>query len=212
MRRGSSHSFMLGSGTEDGYILLAVLLMAALVLISLSIAAPRVAMELRRDKEEEAIHRANQYVRAIQLFHRSVGRYPLNIEELENTGNKRFLRKRFINPLSNKGDWRLIHYGQALQFHSFLSTPSTGDISAPIGDPSIGVAAHTLPSPTGLYEAPPNAAAAPMNTSAMDGTDAVIGVGIPIHHSSIVAYHQQDSYDRWQFIYDPHFDWTRTTR
>ena len=51
-------------------MLLAVIVMVALVLIALAVAAPVVARDLRRDKEVESMHRAEQYVRAIRLYQR----------------------------------------------------------------------------------------------------------------------------------------------
>ncbi len=50
---------------EEGYMLLAVVVMVALVLVALAIAAPEIAKDLRRDKELESQRRANQYVRAL---------------------------------------------------------------------------------------------------------------------------------------------------
>ncbi len=49
-------------------MLLAMVVAIFLVLVALSVAAPRMARELRREREVEAVHRGNQYVRAIQLY------------------------------------------------------------------------------------------------------------------------------------------------
>ncbi|MDE3105762.1 MAG: type II secretion system protein [Acidobacteriota bacterium] len=98
---------------EEGYALVALVVALFLVLLALSVAAPRVAQELKRDREEEAVHRAQQYVRAIQLFYRKTGRYPGSMEELEKSNNQRFLRKRYADPLTGKPDWRLIKLGEA---------------------------------------------------------------------------------------------------
>jgi type II secretory pathway pseudopilin PulG len=97
---------------EAGYLLLAVVVMVALVLIALSVAAPVVARELRRDKEVESQHRAEQYVRAVQLFYRKNKSYPASIKALENTNNVRYLRQEYVDPLTGKSDWKLIHQGQ----------------------------------------------------------------------------------------------------
>ncbi len=99
-------------GSDDGYVLLAVLVLVFLMLLALSIAAPRVAMQLKHDQEIETAHRANQYVRAIRLFHRKTGNYPTSIEQLEKTNNQRFLRQRYLDPLTGKDDWKLIQVGQ----------------------------------------------------------------------------------------------------
>ena len=36
-------------------------------------------------------------------------KYPAKIEDLENTNNKRFLRRRYIDPMTGKDEWRLVH-------------------------------------------------------------------------------------------------------
>jgi type II secretory pathway pseudopilin PulG len=83
------------------------------ILLALSVAAPRVAQELRREREVEAVHRGNQYVRAIRLYYRKFGHYPGSIEQLEKTNNVRFLRQQYVDPMTGKADWRLIKVGEA---------------------------------------------------------------------------------------------------
>jgi hypothetical protein len=70
---------------------------------------PRAAFEAQRAKEQLLIERGEQYKRAIQLFVRKLGRYPATIEELESLNNVRFLRKRYVDPMTGKDKWRLIH-------------------------------------------------------------------------------------------------------
>jgi type II secretory pathway pseudopilin PulG len=98
---------------EDGYLLLTVLVMIFLILLALSVAAPKVAKEIQRDKEREALERGLQYRRAIQLYYKKFGAYPTDIKQLEKTQEIRFLRKRYTDPITGKDDWRLIHMGQA---------------------------------------------------------------------------------------------------
>ena len=100
------------SGSEAGFMLVFVVLMTALILIALAVAAPVVARDLQRDKEIEAQHRANEYVRAIRLYYRKFKTYPPSMDALENTNNVRFLRKQYIDPLTGKNDWRIIHVGE----------------------------------------------------------------------------------------------------
>ena len=38
-----------------------------------------------------------------------MNRYPASIEELESLNNTRFLRKRYMDPMTGKDKWRLIH-------------------------------------------------------------------------------------------------------
>src|SRR5260370_3557890 len=72
--------------------------------------APTIAFQVRRDREEEMIHRGTQYARAIRRYVKKTGRYPSRLEELENTSNVRFLRKRYKDPVTNK-DFKLLHVG-----------------------------------------------------------------------------------------------------
>jgi type II secretory pathway pseudopilin PulG len=100
------------SRNQKGYLLLSIMLMMTVMLIALSIELPRIGQQIKRDKEEELIHRGNEYARAVRKFYRKFGRYPLSIEQLENTNNMRFLRKRFTDPMTGKDDWRIVHQGE----------------------------------------------------------------------------------------------------
>ena len=100
------------SGGEEGYLLLGAIVAIALVMIALSVAAVKVSFSLRREREEESVQRANQYVRAIREYYLKFGRYPGSVEQLENTNNIRFLRQRYVDPLTGKPDYRLIIVGQ----------------------------------------------------------------------------------------------------
>jgi type II secretory pathway pseudopilin PulG len=106
---------------EAGYMLLAVVVMVALVLITLSVAAPVIAKNLQREKELESQRRANQYVRAIRLFYRKTHAYPPSIKAMESTNNVRFLRQQYVDPLTGKSDWKIIHQGeQQTKIHVFF--------------------------------------------------------------------------------------------
>jgi hypothetical protein len=108
-QRGQSRFSRNSAGPERGYALLTVLLMAALVAFYLYAQMPRVAFESERDKEQTLIDRGEQYKRAIQLYVTAVKKYPAKIEDLENTNDKRYLRRRYIDPYTGKDEWRLIH-------------------------------------------------------------------------------------------------------
>ncbi len=113
---------------EDGFMLLTVVVMVALLLIALSVAAPVVARQLQREKEIESQHRMEQYVRAIQLYQRKFpGQYPPSIKALENTNNVRFLRQVYVDPLTGKADYKLIHQGeQKTKIHVFFGQELDG--------------------------------------------------------------------------------------
>jgi type II secretory pathway pseudopilin PulG len=99
-----------------------------LILLVLSIAAPKVSQDLKREREVEAVHRGRQYVRAIQLYNKkNGGQFPATLEALEKTNNQRYLRQRYVDPMTGKADWRLIHVGEAkTTVKGFFGKPLTG--------------------------------------------------------------------------------------
>jgi hypothetical protein len=100
-----------GRNPESGYVLLLVFAMAAIVAVTLYMQVPRVAFEAQRDKEELLMDRGHEYIRAITLFVHKFNRFPASMDELENTNKLRFLRRRYVDPMTGKADWRLLHAG-----------------------------------------------------------------------------------------------------
>src|SRR5258707_11790155 len=96
---------------ERGFAMLLVFMMAAAVAITLYKEVPRVAFEAQRNKEGLLIERGEQYSRAIQLYVRKWKKYPGTIEDLEQTNQIRFLRKRYNDPMTGKSEWRIVHVG-----------------------------------------------------------------------------------------------------
>ncbi|HZD30303.1 MAG TPA: hypothetical protein VE779_01450 [Candidatus Angelobacter sp.] len=113
-------------------MLLAVLFMMAVMVITAMAVAPRFILQAKRDREEEMIHRGTEYMRAIKKYYKKFGRYPANIEQLENTNQIRFLRKRYKDPLvkdkGKDGEWKLLHYTdvQVLQSVGFGAQGAAG--------------------------------------------------------------------------------------
>ncbi len=93
---------------QGGFALILVTVMAAVIAIALYNELPRLMFESQRVKEEILVQRANQYVRAVQLFQRKLKRSPQTIDDLENTNQLRFLRRRYVDPFTGKDDWRII--------------------------------------------------------------------------------------------------------
>jgi hypothetical protein len=107
--------------------------MAATVAIMLFMELPRVAFESQRDKEQLLIDRGEQYSRAIALYVRKFNRYPADFDALNNTQNLRFLRRKYVDPMTGKDDWRLIHVGPGGVFTDSLvyGKKKSTDASAP---------------------------------------------------------------------------------
>jgi type II secretory pathway pseudopilin PulG len=147
--RGSSRFEASHLKSEEGFILLMVLFLAVLLIIALAVAAPRVAISIQRDKEIELVHRGEQYKRAIKLYYKRFGAYPTSIDQLLNTNNVRFLRKRYKDPITGKDDWRLIYLGQAkVPLFGFFGEPLTGlggatNIGTPVSATSEGATTGT---------------------------------------------------------------------
>jgi type II secretory pathway pseudopilin PulG len=95
---------------EGGYVLLTLMLAVALMgIVALTVLVP-IKFEMQREQEQEMIHRGVQYSRAIRSYYKKFGRYPTRLEDLDNTNNMRYLRKRYKDPMTGK-DFKLLHYG-----------------------------------------------------------------------------------------------------
>src|SRR5579872_2308383 len=138
--------------SERGFAMLFVFVMAAAVAIILYRDLPRVAFEAQRNREDVLIARGEQYTRAIQLYVRKFKKYPGKIEDLEETNQIRFLRKRYIDPLTGKSEWRMIHMGPGGVFTDSLTH------KPPSKDKEEQKAANTF-----TYEAPAVGSTLPQN-------------------------------------------------
>lgn len=98
--------------SQRGVILLMLLIALTLIIIAMGVAAPKIAEAIKRDREIEMIHRGTQYARAVKKYYKKFGRYPTTVEQLENTNNIRFLRKRYTDPMAKDGKWRPVKFGE----------------------------------------------------------------------------------------------------
>src|SRR5271165_4255060 len=96
---------------DGGYLLIAILFVLALIVVGMAAELPKLVQQIKRDREEEMIHRGTEYARAIKKFYKKFGRYPANLEQLDNTNQIRFIRKRYKDPLAKDGKWKLLNYG-----------------------------------------------------------------------------------------------------
>jgi type II secretory pathway pseudopilin PulG len=114
------------SSPRQGYILLVLGLFVALLAFATLATAPRVVQQIKRDREEEMIHRGAQYARAICKFVKKNGNYPTSLEQLEDTNRVRYLRRRYKDPYSPDGKWRVLHIGDV----AFMSARQPAQSSA----------------------------------------------------------------------------------
>jgi type II secretory pathway pseudopilin PulG len=222
------------SGKRDrkGYVLLALILMLALIVIAAAAAAPDIAMSIRREREAELIHRGTQYMRAIQRYYKKFGRYPVRIEDLENTNNMRFLRRRYKDPMTGK-DFRLLHFGE-VQMGAITGMGGGAGIMSGAAAAAMSGAFGQGPTanPSMLSQQPggaggvgtmfspstqqPGTTGFGGQTSGTQGPDAlagkvfgggpIIGVVSTSHKASIREFNKKNHYNEWYFIYDPALD------
>jgi type II secretory pathway pseudopilin PulG len=134
---------------QGGYMLLTLMFFVVLLTFSMMATLPRIQQQVKRDREEEMIHRGTEYERAIKKFYKKFNRFPNSLEDLENTNNVRFIRKRYKDPMSKDGNWKLLHITDVQQG---ISNPNFGVSQAGnfspaqggMGGPSLG-ATGTLP-------------------------------------------------------------------
>jgi type II secretory pathway pseudopilin PulG len=112
--------------SEEGYILVAVIFMLAIMIIAMTVAAPIIKKSIQRERELETMHRGKQYARAVKLYYKKFGTYPPNLDALVKTNDIRFLRKKYIDPTTGKDEWKVIRVGQQ-------KTQTLGFFGQPIG-------------------------------------------------------------------------------
>jgi len=93
-------------------MLVAVMFLLAIIIISMTVAAPIIKKSIQHDRELETMQRGKQYIRAIKLYYRKFGAYPTSVDALVKTNEIRFLRQRYTDPITGKDDWKPIFLGQ----------------------------------------------------------------------------------------------------
>lgn len=219
---------------QQGYMLLVAMLVATLMLIALSAETQRLGQQIRREREEELIHRGKQYVRAIKLYYKKFGIYPATIEQMEKVNNIRFLRRRYKDPMTGDDDWRLIHVGEAKPIKN--KGPAGAPAGSSAGQPggigpgargpgllggtsSDGISSNSGPGPGGPGAAPGTAPGSetgqPIDASTISkpagggktfGGGPIVGVASISKKESIKELNQNNHYNDWEFVYDPRYD------
>lgn len=204
---------------ESGYVLLAVMLTLMLMLIALSIEAPRIAQQIKREKEEEMVHRGKDYATAVKRFvHKNGGRYPTSVEQLENTNHIRFLRKKYVDPMTGDSDWKMVHVGEA---QIKIPAPNPGLSGGGGQNPGLGSGtSSTQPTgqtplqtpPSGQPQNPAVATGGTGQVGSLTTTDIgngqtvgggqIMGVASVSKKQAIKEFNDKDHYNEWYFVYD----------
>jgi len=209
---------------QRGYILITLMLFFALIAMAAIAVLPDVAFQIKRDREEEMRHRGTEYMRAIKRYYKKFNRYPARVEELENTNNLRFIRKRYKDPLFKDRDFKLIRLGDP-----GLNMLGMGGIGQ---NPALQLPGQNVPPPApGLGPGSPQQpgskppAADSENAEAQDdskaddsspsasgpggqafGGGAILGVASLSKQKAIREFNHKNHYKDWFFIYDPKSD------
>ncbi len=215
--------------TEKGYILLIMMMMATLLLISLTAAVPSIYVEGQREKEKELIFRGEQYARAIELFHMQFHRYPTSVKELLHTNNMSFLRQAYRDPMAKNGKWRFIHAtGTGIILDSKILGPPGKQKGLPGGTSSSGQPSSTgVQGGTGSQSTQSNSqqngsqvgsfslfGSGPGSSQPQQGSGSttslfgknklvgayIVGVASTSHQRSIGVFDHRTEYDEWEFL------------
>ena len=102
---------------ERGYAMLMAISLTMMVLIASTAMIANLRIEGKRQREDEAIWRGNQYARAIRLYFHKTGHYPQTLEDLQKgMPQLHFLRQAYKDPLNTAdGSWRFIYVNAAGQ-------------------------------------------------------------------------------------------------
>jgi len=154
---------------REGYTLLILMIAVSVLSIGLLVAIPVWQTQIQREKEEELIFRGKQFVEAIRLYQiKYPGRFPKNLEDLfEN----RCLRKLYIDPITEHGEWNVILL--------------TGRVTRR----------------RQRQRSPQRVLIAPLKALSSIDNPQIIGVVSSSTKKSIKIYNDQDTYDKWLFFY-----------
>ncbi len=197
---------------QSGYALLVIMLALAFLLIAMTRSAPDIAQQIKREREQELIERGTQYARAIGRFYRKFGRYPSRLEELENTNNIRFLRRRYKDPMTPEGEWRLVYFGEARLGTRGGGGSGVGGVSGtaggarPAGGPAAAPGAGA-----GAGQASGGGSAQPSRpgdslSGRKFGGGPIVGVASKSTATAIKELDGKTHYNEWEFVYDATLD------
>jgi type II secretory pathway pseudopilin PulG len=215
--------------SEEGYILVAVIFMLALFILTMSVAAPRVAKEIQRDRELETMERGKQYIRGIRMYYKKFNAYPPNVDALVKTSNIRYLRKKYVDPTTGKEDWKIIRFGQnkAPTAMGFFGQALTGSTLAGIGNSGGNSVTGATSADSSFMGSSGSSGSSTSATSTTSGTNTstgttnststsgsstsgqsfggggIIGFSPNKAKQSILVYKKKNHYNEWEFVYDP---------
>ncbi len=155
-----------------GMLILAIVMMGV---------EPSVATLMKREKEQELLFRGKQYARAIALFQKRYGRFPMELKELYEN-RPRTIRKLFKEPICNCPDWHVIYQ-------------NSPDAIAP------GIGGSGLPGTSAGGRVPPTPTPGVFGPAEQPkSVGPIVGVRSNAHEQALTEWRGQKFYDEWRFI------------
>ena len=167
-----------------GYTMVAIVIFIAILTILIAAIGPSIGTIMRREREEELLFRGKQYARAIALFQRRYGRYPMALKELY-VNRPRTVRHLWKDPMCNCDNWKLLIQGQP------DSTPFLNQNVDPSNRPP-STYLHLFPTPT-----PVGFVAGPGEEK---NVGPIVGVRSRVHQEALREWRGRRFYDEWRFI------------
>jgi type II secretory pathway pseudopilin PulG len=230
MTRGTGAGTAAKRRAQQGYVLFTMMLFVALLTIAAAVGAPSIAFRMKRDREEEMVHRGVQYSRAIRSFLQKNRRYPTRLEELREANGLRFIRKLYKDPITGR-DFKLLHMADLpsqggivnlnladSQAAENAETDSSVAANVPGADASGTNPAPAAANPAGQLSQPGAANVAGANTSPasagfkftpspdLPSGLLIFGVASRSKAKSIREFNRKNHYNEWLFFYDPKYD------
>lgn len=199
------------SQSEQGYTLVALLVVMSLMALFALAAVPQVKQQAQREREKEAIFRGEQVADAIRSYYRyrgaqGVNALPTSMDQLlegipRGTKKLQILRPEAArDPLSSSGEWRLIgatsqEFGK---FVSSLTTFSGGTPPTPRRD--LAALAGLIPRMSSVLDSEATSTSAPGGEDdSANSTGPFLGVASRSQRNSVMTYYGIERHDEWIF-------------
>jgi type II secretory pathway pseudopilin PulG len=225
LKRATHKNVRIRRKTDEGYVLLTLLLWVAL--LTITVALPMLTyynFQMKRDREQELVHRGVEYERAIRKYYKKFGGYPASVEMLEDSNHIRSLRRRYKDPITGQ-DFKLLHLSDVMMaFGSGI--PGAQTLGQPVG--SLNSPAPAAPNPANTNSADSSGAnsgdtsqqttngntssTSPFTTASGQpagqnlGGGPIVGVASSSTLESIRVYNKKTRYNDWLFAYNPSQD------
>lgn len=156
--------------SAHGYAMAGLLVTLAAMGVLSSMLLPMWSQAAQREREAELVFRGEQYARAVELYQRRyVGANPPDFETLV---EQRFLRRLYADPMTEEGEFRVIHASQLAEVQGEATADATDERRSPesirFGD---------------------------------DQQGGVVGVVSRSEEESLRIYNDREKYNEWIFVY-----------